>query len=152
MSAERKSRAVANGAETASTAAAPHLGATPGEITEQGLRTDVNVGFQYISFWLTGRGAAAINSLMEDAATAEISRSQIWQWVHHGVALDDGRQVTPDLVRQILDEETAKIREQVGAEVWDAGRPRETREIFEGVALSSELIEFLTIPAYGYID
>jgi malate synthase len=129
-----------------------NLSATPGAITEKGLRTDVNVGFQYISFWLTGRGAAAINSLMEDAATAEISRSQIWQWVHHGVELDDGRTVTPDLVRQILDEETAKIREAVGDKVWEAGRPDDTREIFEGVALSPELIEFLTIPAYAYLD
>ena len=128
------------------------LGATPGQITENGLRTDINVGFQYISFWLTGRGAAAINSLMEDAATAEISRSQIWQWVHHGVKLDTGQTVTPELVRQVLDEETAKIREQVGEEVWEAGRPRDTREIFEGVALSSELIEFLTIPAYRYLE
>ncbi|HTT29612.1 MAG TPA: malate synthase A [Solirubrobacteraceae bacterium] len=128
------------------------LGSTPGSITEKGLRTDVNVGFQYISFWLTGRGAAAINSMMEDAATAEISRSQIWQWVHHGVELDNGQTVTPELVCQILDEETAKIREQVGAEVWEAGRPRETREIFEGVSLSSELLEFLTIPAYRYLE
>jgi malate synthase len=128
------------------------LGATPGAITEKGLRTNVNVGFQYISFWLTGRGAAAINSLMEDAATAEISRSQIWQWVHHGVELDDGRTVTPELVRQVLDEETAKIRDQVGDQVWKAGRPEDTREIFEGVALSSELIEFLTIPAYRYLQ
>jgi malate synthase len=129
-----------------------NLSATPGAITENGLRTDVNVGFQYISFWLTGRGAAAINSLMEDAATAEISRSQIWQWVHHGVELDDGRSVTPDLVRQVLDEEMRKIRETVGDEVWQAGRPDDTREIFEGVALSDELIEFLTLPAYRYLD
>src|SRR5438445_8663835 len=107
----------------------------PGQVAEKGLRTDVNVGFQYISFWLTGRGAAAINSLMEDAATAEISRSQIWQWIHHGVELDDGRTVTAELVRQVLDEETAKIREQVGNEVWQAGRPDETRTIFERVAL-----------------
>jgi malate synthase len=128
------------------------LGATPGQITENGLRTDVNVGFQYISFWLTGRGAAAINSLMEDAATAEISRSQIWQWIHHGVELDDGRTVTADLVRQVLDEETARIREQVGDEVWQGGRPDDTREIFESVALSPELLEFLTIPAYEYLD
>jgi malate synthase len=128
------------------------LAATPGAITEQGLRTDVNVGFQYISFWLTGRGAAAINSMMEDAATAEISRTQIWQWQHHGVELDDGRTVTPELVREVLDEETAKIREQVGPEVWEAGRPDETREIFERVSLSPELIEFLTIPAYEYLD
>ncbi len=128
------------------------LDQTPGEITEAGLRTDVNVGFQYISFWLGGRGAAAINSLMEDAATAEISRSQIWQWCHHGVALSDGRTVTPELVRQILDEETAKIRAEVGEEVWQAGCPAETREIFERVALSPDLIEFLTVPAYQYLD
>jgi malate synthase len=128
------------------------LEATPGSITDRGLRTDVNVGFQYISFWLTGHGAAAINSLMEDAATAEISRSQIWQWIHHGVELEDGRTVTRELVRQVLDEETAKIRESVGDEVWQAGRPDDTREIFELVALSEELIEFLTIPAYAYLD
>jgi malate synthase len=73
------------------------LASTPGDITEQGLRTDVSVGFQYVSFWLGGRGAAAINSMMEDAAAAEISRSQIWQWVHHESQLADGRTVTPDL-------------------------------------------------------
>ena len=100
------------------------LASTPGSITEQGLRTDVAVGFQYVSFWLAGRGAAAIDGLMEDAATAEISRTQIWQWVHHAVQLQDGRTVTPDLVRQVIDEETAKIREQVGEETWRAGRPR----------------------------
>src|SRR5206468_6926394 len=103
-----------------------NLAATPGQITEKGLRTNVNVGFQYVSFWLSGRGAAAINSMMEDAATAEISRTQIWQWVHHGVALEDGRTVTADLVRTVLDEETAKIREAVGEETWQRGRPAET--------------------------
>ena len=83
--------------------------------------------------------------MMEDAATAEISRSQIWQWVQpRRVALRDGRTVTRELVRQILDEETAKIRETVGEETWRAGRPDETREIFEQVALSEELMEFLT--------
>jgi malate synthase len=128
------------------------LESTPGDITEAGLRTNVNVGFQYISFWLTGRGAAAINSLMEDAATAEISRTQIWQWVHHGAKLDDGRTVTQELVRQVLDEETAKIRETVGEDIWRAGRPAETREIFDRVSLSQELLEFLTIPAYDYLD
>jgi malate synthase len=125
---------------------------TPGQITEAGLRTDVNVGFQYLSFWLGGRGAAAINSLMEDAATAEISRSQIWQWVHHGCALDDGRTVTAELVRQVLDEETAKIRAEVGEETWQAGRPDETREIFERVALTEPLESFLTLEAYEYLD
>ena len=125
---------------------------TPGQITEAGLRTDVNVGFRYVSFWLGGRGAAAINSLMEDAATAEISRSQIWQWVHHGCRLEDGRTVTADLVREVLDQETAKIRDEVGEETWRAGRPDETREIFERVALTEPLEPFLTLEAYEYLD
>jgi malate synthase len=128
------------------------LAATPGEVTEAGLRTNVSVGFQYISFWLSGRGAAAINSLMEDAATAEISRTQIWQWVHHGVRLDDGRVITRELVTELLDEETAKIRSSVGDEVWREGRPEETREIFERTALSSELLEFFTLEAYGHLE
>jgi malate synthase len=118
---------------------------TPGEITEEGLRADVNVGFQYISFWLGGRGAAGINNLMEDAATAEISRSQIWQWVKHG-------KFDRDHVRKVLDEEMEKIRADVGDEVWEKGRPDETREIFEKVALSDEFPDFLTLPAYEYID
>jgi malate synthase len=118
---------------------------TPGEITEEGLRSDVNVGFQYISFWLGGRGAAGINNLMEDAATAEISRSQIWQWIRHG-------KVTREHVLEVLDSEMAKIRAEVGDEVWEKGRPDETREIFEKVALSDEFPDFLTLPAYDYID
>jgi malate synthase len=128
------------------------LGATPGHITEAGLRANVNVGFQYLSFWLTGRGAAAINSLMEDAATAEISRTQIWQWIHHGVRLEEGPEVTVELVRRVIDEETEKVRSEVGEEVWQRGRPAETRELFDRVALSPELIEFLTLPAYEYLD
>jgi malate synthase len=127
------------------------LPSTPGQITEAGLRTNVNVGFQYLSFWLTGTGAAAINSLMEDAATAEISRTQIWQWVHHGVELEGGRPVTADLVRQVLDEESDKIRRKVGEDVWRRGRPAETRALFEHVALSEELIEFMTIPGYAQL-
>jgi malate synthase len=119
--------------------------ATPGEITEEGLRSDVNVGFQYISFWLGGRGAAGINNLMEDAATAEISRSQIWQWIRHG-------KVTRERVREVLDEEMAKIHADVGDEVWEKGRPEETRAVFERVALGEEFPEFLTLPAYEYLD
>src|SRR4029079_9964780 len=85
--------------------------ARPGDITEEGLRSDVNVGFQYISFWLGGRGAAGINNLMEDAATAETSRSEIGQWVRHG-------RFERERVRQILDEEMEKIRSEVGDETW----------------------------------
>jgi malate synthase len=119
--------------------------ATPGDITEEGLRSDVNVGFQYISFWLGGRGAAAINNLMEDAATAEISRSQIWQWVRHG-------KVTREHVLEVLEEEMDKIHAEVGDEVWEKGRPEETRRVFEQVALGEEFPEFLTLPAYELLD
>jgi malate synthase len=119
--------------------------ATPGDITEEGLRNDVNVGFQYISFWLGGRGAAGINNLMEDAATAEISRSQIWQWIRHG-------KVERERVLQILDEEMERIHSEVGDEVWEKGRPEETRRVFEQVALGEEFPAFLTLPAYELID
>jgi len=89
---------------------------------------------------------------MEDAATAEISRSQIWQWIRHGVQLEDGRVVTRELVREILDEEMTRIRSAVGEGTWESGRPEETREVFEQVALADEFPEFLTLPAYDYID
>jgi malate synthase len=118
---------------------------TPGDITEEGLRNDVNVGFQYISFWLGGRGAAGINNLMEDAATAEISRSQIWQWIRHG-------KVTRERVREVLDEEMERIHAEVGDEVWEKGRPEDTRRVFEQVALGDEFPAFLTLPAYDLID
>src|SRR5713101_222504 len=93
-----------------------------GTITDAGLRTNVNVGIQYLASWLRGTGAAAINNLMEDAATAEISRSQIWQWVHHGVNLAEGPTVTGDLVRKVRDEELAKIRTTVGDANYARGR------------------------------
>ncbi|MGE0067765.1 MAG: malate synthase A, partial [Solirubrobacterales bacterium] len=109
------------------------LAATPGAVTEAGLRSNVNVGFQYISFWLGGRGAVGLDNLMEDAATAEISRSQIWQWVHNGTRLEDGTTIDRELVGRILDEEMARIRAEVGAETWQAGRPEETRRVFEAV-------------------
>ena len=128
------------------------VSATPGAITEAGLRNNISVSFRYISFWLTGRGAAAIDGMMEDAATAEISRSQIWQWLRHAVELDTGATVTPQLVGELLDEESARIRAAVGDQVWETGRPEETRRVFEAVTLSDELVEFLTIPAYELID
>jgi malate synthase len=128
------------------------VAATPGQITEQGLRNDVGVGFQYISNWLGGRGAAAIDNLMEDAATAEICRSQVWQWIRHEATLEDGRTVTRDLVREILDEEMERIRGEVGEDTWEAGRPEDTREIFEAVALENEFPEFLTLIAYERLE
>src|SRR5207244_3707342 len=93
-----------------------------GSVTEDGLRVNVSVGIQYIESWLRGNGAAAINNLMEDAATAEISRSQVWQWVHHGARLRDGGSVTPELVGSIEDEELARLRETLGEETFRRGR------------------------------
>jgi malate synthase len=130
------------------------LDLTPGEITEQGLRSDVNVGIQYISSWLRGNGAAGIYGLMEDTATAEIARAQVWQWVHHGAQLDDGRTVTPDLVRELEASELERIRGEVADDEWfySEGRPDLSRELFERVALSEEFVEFLTLPAYERLE
>ncbi|MEZ5102436.1 MAG: malate synthase A [Thermoleophilia bacterium] len=112
-----------------------------GSISEAGLRTNVAVGIEYVESWLRGNGAAALYNLMEDAATAEISRSQVWQWVRHGATLDDGRTVTADLVRGIVAEEMARL--------GDGGRFPEARAIFEGLALADDFPEFLTLPAYA---
>jgi malate synthase len=120
-------------------------------VTEQGVRTNVLVGILYVESWLRGVGAAAFFNLMEDAATAEISRSQIWQWVAHEVRLDDGRAVTRDLLEQIKEEELANIRDTIGAEAFDGGRFKEAAEIFGRVSLSESFEDFLTIPAYEYL-
>jgi malate synthase len=108
-----------------------NVAATPGEITEDGLRNDVSVGIQYLAAWLQGSGAVAIFNLMEDAATSEISRSQVWQWLHHG-------KVKPEDVARITDEEMEKL-----GDGYD-----EARELFEQVATRDEFVEFLTLPAY----
>jgi malate synthase len=123
-----------------------------GTVTDAGLRTNVNVGIQYLASWLRGTGAAAINNLMEDAATAEISRSQIWQWVHHGVNLAEGPRVSAQLVHDVEREELAKIRAAVGPDFYATGRYDDAQRIFEEVALSDEFHEFLTIPAYEHLD
>ncbi len=122
--------------------------ATPGQVTEAGLRNNVSVGVQYLESWLRGSGAVTIFDLMEDAATAEISRSQVWQWVHNGVTTAGGQVITADLVRQLLDEELAKVRAAVGDEAYYGGRYAEARELFEQVALADDFAEFLTLPAY----
>jgi malate synthase len=123
---------------------------TPGERTEEGLRSNVNVGIQYLSSWLRGNGAAGIYGLMEDAATAEIARGQVWQWIRHEATLDDGRQITAELVRELEDSELEKIRAEIGDDEWfeREGRPDLSRSLFERVALNEEFIEFLTLPAY----
>jgi malate synthase len=118
---------------------------TKGSITESGLRTNVGVGIRYLESWLRGVGAAAIDNLMEDAATAEISRAQIWQWIRHSAELAGGRPVTRELVRSIADEEMAKYSNA-------GGRFDEARKLFERVALSDDFVEFLTLPAYDILE
>ena len=120
---------------------------TPGEITEAGLRNNISVALQYLATWLGGNGAVAIFNLMEDAATAEISRSQIWQWLHNDVTLDDGPLVTRDLVERLIDEELAKIRAARG-DAFDAAGYDQAVALFSEVALADDYAEFLTIPAY----
>ena len=121
------------------------VASTAGEVTEEGLRNDISVAIQYLSAWLRGTGAAAIYNLMEDAATAEIARSQVWQWLRHG-------RFERDWVRAVIDEELDLLREQFGDEVYDRSRAAEAREIFEQVALGEDFVEFLTLPAYDYLD
>ncbi|HET6920377.1 MAG TPA: malate synthase A [Jiangellaceae bacterium] len=125
---------------------------TPGRATERGLRENVSVSLQYLAAWLGGNGAVGINNLMEDAATAEISRSQIWQWLHIGVTLDDtGEQVTRNLVARILDDESDAIRAAIGADAFAAGHYQEARELFEQVAVADDFVDFLTLPAYDIV-
>ncbi len=122
-----------------------------GEITEAGVRTNIDVGIRYLEAWLRGSGCVPIYNLMEDAATAEISRAQIWQWIHHEAVLKDGRKVTHELFRSILAEELEKIREAVGEQDFRAGRYRIAAELFEKLSLAEDFVEFLTLPAYEYL-
>ena len=122
---------------------------TPGERTEAGLRGNVRIGIQYLQAWLSGNGAAGIDNLMEDAATAEISRSQVWQWIFNGATLDTGEVVTRDLVERIVEEEYAGLRATVGEDAFAAGHWAEARRLFVGSALSEDFPDFLTLPAYA---
>ena len=119
-------------------------------ITEAGLRWNIDVGLQYLEAWLRGIGCVPIYNLMEDAATAEICRAQVWQWVKHGAKLDDGRAVTAEMVRRDTDEQLEKLKSRAtltpGSRFADAGR------IFEQMMTSAEFPEFLTLAAYGYLD
>ncbi len=125
--------------------------APSGTRTDTGLRHNIRVGIQYLEAWLAGQGAVPIYNLMEDAATAEISRTQIWQWIHHKATLDDGRIVTKALVERCVGEEYGRIREEVGAARFDGGRFPDARKLFERVASSAELLDFLTLPAYDIL-
>jgi len=122
-------------------------------ITEAGLRNNIQVGIQYIGAWLSGNGCVPIFNLMEDAATAEISRSQVWQWMRSpkGV-LDDGRKVTRELFHEMLTDELRKTPSIVGAEAYAAGRYADGAKMFEEISVADDYVEFLTLPAYAAID
>ncbi len=124
------------------------VASTPGDVTEEGLRNNISVGIQYLESWLRGSGAVGINNLMEDAATAEISRSQVWQWLHNDVELSNGHRVTRELVESIIESEMASIREKVGEEAFASGRWDDARATFSEMALADEYPDFLTLPAY----
>jgi malate synthase len=120
---------------------------TPGDITETGLRNNVDVALRYLAAWMGGLGAVAIHNLMEDAATAEISRSQIWQWIHNDITLaDTGAPVTKELVERIIAEELAKIAAQPG---YDEELYGQATALFKEVALDDDFADFLTLPAYA---
>ena len=125
--------------------------APTGTITEAGLRKNINVGILYIESWLRGNGAAAIYNLMEDAATAEISRTQVWQWIQNGAALEDGRKVTYDLYQRLLPSELTNIYNYVGKEKFLNGKFPEAVALFDRLIKEQEFIDFLTLPAYELI-
>ena len=119
-----------------------NIKATPGAVTEAGLRNNISVSIQYLEKWLKGTGAVAIFNLMEDAATAEISRSQIWQWIHNQITLEEGTLITPDLVKKLADEEIAKLGDE-------PSKFTVARDNFIAVSVSEEYLDFLTLPAYA---
>ena len=129
-----------------------HTEVVGGAITEGGVRTNVNVGIRYLSAWLDGDGAAAIFDLMEDAATAEISRSQIWQWIRHEAKLADGRKLTAELVSQIIEEELTAIADELGESQFREGSWSKAERLFRQVALAPDFEDFLTIPAYEFLN
>jgi malate synthase len=120
-----------------------------GRVTEAGLRNNIDVGLRYLAAWLDGNGAVGIHNLMEDAATAEISRSQVWQWVHNGTRLETGQPVTAEMVRAMAGEELAAIAAEIGGTHYSTGQFELARRVFEQVALADDFVDFLTLPAYA---
>jgi malate synthase len=128
------------------------LTAPEGTISEAGLRMNINVGILYIESWLRGVGAAALHNLMEDAATAEISRTQVWQWIKNGSKLNDGRTVTYELFKEILPSELENVKAYVGESAYNSATMKRAIEIFDELVQQGDYKEFLTLPAYEEID
>jgi malate synthase len=123
-----------------------------GAITEDGLRGNIRVGIQYLEAWLAGNGCVPLYNLMEDAATAEISRAQIWQWLKHNAALADGRKITVQLYDELLPQEMARIEKEVGSTRFSSGNYARAAKLFSEMSRSPQFAEFLTLPAYELID
>ena len=144
---------IARPREDVKVSAADLLRVPEGQITEEGLRTNIRVGIQYLEAWLRGNGCVPLYNLMEDAATAEISRTQVWQWIKHprGV-LDDGRKVTVELYSALTADELARLRTTLGPQAFHDGKFDLATKIFDRISTADELVEFLTLPAYEYLD
>jgi malate synthase len=123
-----------------------------GTVTEEGLRLNIRVGVQYMEAWLRGNGCVPLYNLMEDAATAEISRTQVWQWLHNAVRLDDGRTINVPLFRSIFGEELRRIEQEVGLARYRSGKFELAAQLFQAIIEQDELQEFLTLRAYPYLD
>ncbi|MGR5237604.1 malate synthase A [Vibrio alfacsensis] len=149
---ERTNQLDVTRSEDAPITAADLLEPCEGERSEEGMRHNIRVALQYIEAWISGNGCVPIYGLMEDAATAEISRASIWQWIQHGKSLDNGLVVTKELFKLYLKEEIEVVRQEIGEERYQAGRFEEAADLMTKLTTSDELTNFLTIPGYDYLD
>lgn len=132
-------------------AAADLLQPCPGELTEAGMRTNTRIAVQYLEAWISGNGCVPIDGLMEDAATAEICRTSIWQWIRHGRSLSNGKRVTKALFRELLAEEVTGLRQTLGEVRWHSGRFDEAAQLMDQITTAEQLVEFLTLPSYEHL-
>ena len=149
---ERSNQLDVSRSEDAPITAAELLEPCEGQRTEEGMRHNIRVALQYIEAWISGNGCVPIYGLMEDAATAEISRASIWQWIQHGKSLDNGQKVTKELFESYLQEEVEVVKQEIGEERYQAGRFVEAAQLMAKLTTSDELTNFLTIPGYDYLD
>ena len=122
-----------------------------GVITEEGVRENIRVGVQYVESWLRGNGCVPLYNLMEDAATAEIGRAQLWQWINHNAILDDGRSISMELYTSLLKDEIEKLKIQMGDELFESRKFKLAISLFSDMVLKNEFDDFLTLPAYKHI-
>ena len=148
---DRKNQLDVSRQDDASVTASQLLEPCPGDRTEEGMRANIRVAVQYIEAWICGNGCVPIYGLMEDAATAEISRTSIWQWIHHRKTLSDGQPVTKALFRQMLCEEMQVIQQELGEQRFSSGRFDEAAALMERITTQEELIDFLTLPGYALL-